>query len=199
MLTPTATIADHLLDGRVRMVCNRGITCSTRPDATPASTDQATPPAEPDQGYDSDISESNIKFITGEYRPKVSIHEKKPVRRSYRPLKDTEETCPFKFMVYWSKEHQRWYLPKKQGGETKHCGHFQRDPEECKLMARHAGLDTLHLVEKCFNACLRPAQIKELIQLLEGKSLDTKTILDYQSKLRDAGVFEDAMVSLLCK
>ena len=160
----------------VRMVCNRGRSCSTRSELPTVSEDHEYSEDAADSGY---ISDSDIRFITGEYRPPVSIKEKKPVRRSYRPLKGAEEVCPFKFNVYFSEEHQRWYLPKQQAGDPMHCGHFQKEPEECKLSARHAGLDTLKIVESGFNACLRSAQITKLIEMLEGKKLNRKQVRDY--------------------
>ena len=66
-------------------------------------------------------------------------------------------------------------------------------------MSRHAGVDTLKLVENAFNACLRPTQIKLLLEMMKGQHMDTKTIQDYQRKWRNAGIFEDDTVDELQK
>ena len=186
-------IDDHLVDGRIRMICNRGIYCHKKEEPT-ATEEQVPDDTEDDAGY---LSESNIDYLAGDSRPPVNIGDNKFVPRSYRPVKGKEPLCPFKFQIYWSKEHQRWYFPKEQAGCTKHCGHIQREPEECKRTARHCGLDTLKLAESGFAACLRSTQISELIEMVNGTTVDPKTMRDYANKLRKVGVFDDDAVTQL--
>ena len=92
-------------DGCVRMICNRGRYCQKKEEPAPATEAQVPDSTEDESGY---FSESNQDYLCGECRPKVYLTPKNRVPRSYRPEKGKEELCPFKFNIYWSKEHQRW-------------------------------------------------------------------------------------------
>ena len=113
-------------------------TATTHPNVQDQPTDEVeeecantdTTAEESDDGYDTEESETNLAYVAGSYITKFRGKERnfKKIRRSYRPVKGKEETCGFKFTVYWSPQHQRWYLPKEQAGSTKHLATSRETP-----------------------------------------------------------------------
>jgi hypothetical protein len=61
--------------------------------------------------------------------------KKKPVKREKAvnttglPVKGLSKKCPFQFCVYWDPNINRWFLPARQQGSLKHCGHLWCQPE----------------------------------------------------------------------
>ena len=48
-----------------------------------------------------------------------------------------DESCRFKFSIYWDVPHQRWFFPLEQGGSTHHCGHIRLDSNFLRLKTQH--------------------------------------------------------------
>jgi len=76
-------------------------------------------------------------------------------RRSQRAPKLTEEelndiegeeetqhcdlhTCKFSFRVPWDDSRNRWFIPQKQAGCKRHCGHPHLPPQLLRIQSRHA-------------------------------------------------------------
>ena len=112
---------ENQVSGVLRLICNRGIHHHTKARGTGTGPQPAT---------DNNNLENDPEYLCGDRRPTIAINEKKPVPRSYRPTKGKEDKCTFKFCVYYSREHSRWYLPYDQAGNNMHCDHIRREPEE---------------------------------------------------------------------
>jgi hypothetical protein len=49
---------------------------------------------------------------------------------------EEDETCKVKFTVYWCEELERWFVPHKQGGFLRHCGHMQIIPQHLRIQSK---------------------------------------------------------------
>ena len=63
--------------------------------------------------------ENKCRVHWGDSSDEDSLEEKQPLEEDL--LNST--TCKFKFCVYWCPDCQQWFLPHKQSGSIKYCGH----------------------------------------------------------------------------
>jgi len=49
----------------------------------------------------------------------------------------TNESCRFKFSIYWDSNHQRWFFFLQQSGSNHHCGHVRLDSTFLQLNTNH--------------------------------------------------------------
>jgi uncharacterized protein YozE (UPF0346 family) len=64
----------------------------------------------------------------------TSVPTKAKNYRAQRPIKG-EDTCKCHFKVFFDPTRNRWYLPKKQGGNASHLGHRKKDPKLVRVRA----------------------------------------------------------------
>lgn len=86
---------------------------------------------------------SKVLFVCNRFRfhkPKsTSAASKSKTRSSQRAVKLLgEETCGFKFNVYFDGTRKRWFVPKQQAGSIEHRGHVPLPPDKVKIHHRAA-------------------------------------------------------------
>jgi hypothetical protein len=64
------------------------------------------------------------------------IHESKAAKKyntkTNRPI-CSEDLCPFYFIIYYSHEHKRWFIPKQDNGNCCHHGHPQLSQDQVHI------------------------------------------------------------------
>mmetsp|Transcript_29060 Transcript_29060/g.45729 ORF Transcript_29060/g.45729 Transcript_29060/m.45729 type:complete len:280 (-) Transcript_29060:136-975(-) len=135
--------------------------------------------------------DKNKKHAEGRTRD-VKNASKPPLSRdnkTERPIKEEgEETCKFKFRVYWNEKRKRWFLPHQQRGVLQHCGHSH--PQVDRHSNQVVGVGT----GPCGTSVIGGSSSYQVLsQKMEYESQDDFALATSGSKGKRSSAYQDFM------
>lgn len=102
--------------------------------------------------------------------------------RAQRPLKGEEDTCKCQFKVFFDPTSNRWYLPKRQGGNASHLGHPRKDPELVRVRATAVGVQATEDAIMQLKEHINSNQVSGYIDQKTGMTLEYHQIRHINKK-----------------
>ena len=97
--------------------------------------------------------------------------EKRRAKQPTRPL-SKDEACSFRFSVYFSRDHNRWFIPLSMPGNMKHSGHAEAPPSQVQIAAGRLEKKELELIQQMLRRFLPISAIKSLVKCRTGKTFN---------------------------
>ena len=105
--------------------------------------------------------------------PQQSTSKEAKGRTTRRPVReqDSRASCPFSFVIYWSEEKQRWFVPHKQAGSNAHLGHSKLQPQSVPVLSKTIPEEDRKKSSLLLEARIKPTQVEDLQHRELGYSL----------------------------